>query len=138
MADTRKTLQKEIIHQTLCQMHCHPTAGMVYEAVHRTHPTISRSTVFRVLGQMAEEGRILRIGLAGSDDRFDGTLRRHGHVRCRRCGAVADIPWVEVASPCETAGYLITGYTVEYTGVCPACQAEEEQDDKRAQKAVVS
>ena len=92
MADTRNTLQKEIIHQTLCRMNCHPTASMVYEAVHRTHPTISRSTVFRVLGQMAEEGRVLRISLTGSDDRFDGTVCPHGHVRCRRCGAVADIP----------------------------------------------
>ena len=63
MADTRNTLQKEIIHQTLCRMNCHPTASMVYEAVHRTHPTISRSTVFRVLGQMAE---VMTVSMAQS------------------------------------------------------------------------
>ena len=135
MADTRNTLQKEIIHQTLCHMNCHPTAGMVYEAVHRTHPTISRSTVFRVLGQMAEEGRILRIALAGSDDRFDGTVCRHGHVRCRRCGAVADIPWVEMAPPKDTAGYLLEGCAVEYRGLCPDCQAQLQGDRIANKKA---
>ena len=128
MADTRNTLQKEIIHQTLCRMNCHPTASMVYEAVRRTHPTISRSTVFRVLGQMAEEGRVLRISLTGSDDRFDGTVCPHGHVRCRRCGAVADIPWVEMAAPSDTAGYLLEGCAVEYRGLCPECQARLRED----------
>ena len=135
MADTRRTLQKEIIHQTLCQMHCHPTAGMVYEAVHRTRPTIRRSAVFRVLGQMAEEGRILRISLTGSDDRFDGTVRRHGHVRCRLCGAVADIPWVEMGSPSDTAGFLLEGCAVEYRGLCPRCQAQLKKEDRIAGKA---
>ena len=135
MADTRRTLQKEIIHQTLCQMNCHPTAGMVYEAVHRTHPTISRSTVFRVLGQMAEEGRVLRLSLTGSDDRFDGTTCRHGHVRGRLCGAVADIPWVEMGAPSDTAGYVLEGCAVEYRGLCPSCQERLKEKDRIAEKA---
>ena len=86
---TRNTIQKEIILSALCQMGNHPTAAMVYEEVHRTHPSISRSTVYRVLGQMAEDGAILHLGLAGSDARFDGNTFQHGHVRCRLCGCVA-------------------------------------------------
>ena len=35
MADRRNTLQKEIIHRTLCRMGNHPTAAMVYDQVHR-------------------------------------------------------------------------------------------------------
>ena len=54
MAD-RNTIQKEIIHHTLCEMGCHPTAAMVYDRVHLTHPTISRSTVYRVLARVAVE-----------------------------------------------------------------------------------
>ena len=80
MAD-RNTIQKEIIHHTLCAMGCHPTAAMVYEHVHRDHPTISRSTVYRVLSRMAEEGKILRLDLAGGDSRYDGRLQPHSHVR---------------------------------------------------------
>ena len=51
--NTRNTLQKEIILSTLCALNTHPTAPMLYEKIHSTHPTISRSTVYRVLGQMA-------------------------------------------------------------------------------------
>lgn len=118
----RNTLQKEIILQTLCRMRNHPTAAMVYDEVHREHPTISRSTVYRVLGQMAEEGTILHLGLAGSDARFDGTTYQHGHVRCRLCGCVADIPAVAIAEPEDTAGFVLEDYAVEYRGVCSNCR----------------
>ncbi|MCI9515086.1 MAG: transcriptional repressor [Oscillospiraceae bacterium] len=123
MAARRNTQQKEIIRHTLCRMCCHPTAVAVFEEVRRTHPTISRSTVYRVLGQLTEEGEILRLHLAGEDERYDGNTSRHSHVRCTRCGAVADIPAVAMEEPAETRGYLLTGCVVEYAGVCPRCQA---------------
>lgn len=121
MADKRHTVQKDIIHQTLCRMHNHPTAAMVFEEVHQTHPTISRSTVYRVLGQMADEGTILRLGLSGSDARFDGNVHQHGHVMCRKCGVISDIPAVPIQDPEETHGFLIEDYAVEYRGLCPSC-----------------
>ena len=124
MTAKRNTLQKEIIRRTLCHLRCHPTAGEVYQAVHASHPTISRSTVYRVLGQLAEEGAALRLHLAGDDDRFDGNVAPHSHVRCVRCGAVADLPWADVALPAETAGYELTACVVEYTGICPDCRKD--------------
>ena len=124
MAD-RNTIQKEIIHHTLCAMGCHPTAAMVYEHVHRDHPTISRSTVYRVLSRMAEEGKILRLDLAGSDIRYDGCTAPHAHARCRLCGAVADLPPVEAGMPEDTGGFLLERCAVVYQGLCPACRAEK-------------
>ena len=121
MAD-RNTMQKEIIHQTLCGMRDHPTAALVYDRVHQRHPTISRSTVYRVLARMAAEGKILRLDLAGSDSRYDGQTAPHGHVRCRVCGAVADIPPVAVDPPGDTAGFLLEDCAVVYRGLCPVCR----------------
>lgn len=118
----RNTLQKEIIHQTLCEMRCHPTAAMVYDRIHLSHPTISRSTVFRVLAQMAEEGSIQRLGLSGSDTRYDGDVHPHGHARCRICGAISDIPWTSMEIPADTAGFLLEDCAVEYRGLCPHCR----------------
>lgn len=124
--EERNTLQKTIIHRTLCEMQGqHPTAAMVYAEVHRHHPTISRSTVYRVLAKMAGEGKILRLELAATDSRYDGQAVPHDHVRCRICGAVADIPAVEMAAPSATAGFTLEGRTVIYRGVCPACQEAE-------------
>ena len=82
----RNTLQKGIILSTLRGMDSHPTTGELYEIIHAAYPTISRSTVYRVLGQMAAEGRVLRVTLAGSDDRFDGNLCRGLQCRCGLSG----------------------------------------------------
>ncbi len=127
MGETRHTLQKEIIHQALCEMANHPTAAMVYQRVHETHPTISRSTVYRVLGQLAEEGRVLRLALDGSDSRFDGTTCRHGHVRCRLCGRIGDVSWCEMGEPADTGGFLLEDCAVEYRGLCPDCRRKAEE-----------
>ena len=122
----RNTVQKEIIHHTLCEMKNHPTAAMVYDWVHLSHPTISRSTVYRILARMAEEGKILRLDLAGGDSRYDGELLPHSHVRCRICGAVADRPAVEVGRPAEDGGFLLEDCAVVYRGLCPGCRKAEE------------
>ena len=122
----RNTVQKEIIHHTLCEMKNHPTAAMVYDRVHLSHPTISRSTVYRILARMAEEGKILRLDLAGGDSRYDGELLPHSHARCRICGAVADLPAVEVGRPAEDGGFLLEDCAVVYRGLCPGCRQAEE------------
>ena len=119
---TRNTLQKEIILSALCSLTTHPTAPMLYEIIHQKHPTISRSTVYRVLGQMVDEGTALRLGIAGTEDRFDGDTSPHSHIRCRMCGRVDDLPAVEVAPLSSTEGYLVESCAVEYSGLCPKCR----------------
>ena len=124
--NTRNTLQKEIIRATLCSLKTHPTAPMLYEEIHKIHPSISRSTVYRVLGQMAEEGTVLRLGVAGSDNRYDGDTADHSHIRCRVCGRVDDLPRAEVIAPEDSAGYLVENCSVVYSGVCPECRGGKE------------
>ena len=123
---TRNTLQKEIVRSTLCSLTSHPTAPMLYDLIHEKHPSISRSTVYRVLGQMAEEGEVLRLGVAGSDNRYDGTTEPHSHIRCRVCGRVDDLPPVAVQEVSDCGGYRIETCSVVYSGVCPECRRSEE------------
>lgn len=118
----RNTVQKDVILSTLRGLNTHPTAPMLYEEIHSKHPAISRSTVYRVLGQMVEDGTVLRLGIAGTEDRYDGDTSPHSHIRCRACGRVDDLPMVEVAPLSDCAGYLVEGCAVEYVGCCPKCR----------------
>ena len=122
MRNTRNTIQKEIILAALREQPRHPTAGELYEVIRDRYPTISRSTVFRVLAAQAEAGEILRLHLDGESDRYDGNAHPHRHIRCQRCGQVADVDWVEPAVPADTAGYVVTDVSLHYRGICPACQ----------------
>lgn len=124
---TRNTLQKRIVSDVFCGMHNHPSAGMVYEAVQEKFPGISRATVYRLLAEAAEEGKIQRLKLTDANDRYDITLGKHPHVVCRLCGAVADVKaelddasLTDGAEGCE--GFLIEECHVEFVGVCERCR----------------
>ena len=127
MKQKRNTVQKGIVFGVFNEMHNHPSAGMVYEAVHEKYPEISKATVYRLLAEAAEEGDILRLKLSESDDRYDVTLKRHYHITCRCCGAVADVTTdvdegalLGITEGCES--FLVERLHLEFSGVCESCQ----------------
>lgn len=127
MKQKRNTIQKGIVFDVFREMHNHPSAGMVYEAVHEKYPEISKATVYRLLAEAAEEGDIIRLKLTEANDRYDVTLDRHYHIVCRECGAVADVRTMidELNVLGVTEGFenfSVEDIHVEFTGLCEKCQ----------------
>lgn len=123
----RQTKQKTAIYEVLKRLD-HPTATEVYADLQASNPSISRATVFRVLGGFAQSGRALELRLAGADVRYDYNVEPHFHVHCTGCGRVADVflPKLlgvgdEVKSAC---GFTVEGATVEFFGRCESCRGE--------------
>ena len=121
----RQTQQKQIIYSALMTLD-HPTATEVYAYVHETHPTVSRATVFRVLGGFADHGKALELRAAGSEVRYDYNVTPHYHARCECCGRVADVKMTGLDEGCLRAsaehGFSVRGYSVEFFGICKNCQ----------------
>ena len=92
----RNTMQKEIIYSALCRMANHPTADDVYNAVHESHPSISRATVFRVLNKLADNGTVYKVNIANGADHFDHQTFRHYHAHCKKCGSVCDVKLADI------------------------------------------
>ena len=125
----RNTVQKKLIIDALKRLNCHASAGMILKELQQTNPEIGRATVFRVLSDMAEDGNLLRVTVAGSDDRYDITTRPHCHVHCRICGKVDDI-WLDCNPDLRThiqssSGFLVEREHIEFGGVCRECQKSE-------------
>ena len=106
----------------------HPTALEVYESVRRQRPRIGLATVYRILHQLAEQGRIKELGRDADCCRYDARTLRHDHGICTACGALLDIP-VEIALPLESlraaaqaAGIELDSHEVRIYGRCAACQ----------------
>ena len=123
--EQRNTTQKKIIRSVLCELN-HPSAGMVYKAVHEKYPSISRATVYRVCAAMADIGEVRRFTFAGADDRFDITVKPHYHIVCRHCGEVCDVdlPFMDSLENTvkDASGYTVEAHSLEFSGVCPKCQ----------------
>lgn len=127
---SRNTVQRTIIEDELHRLANHPTADEVFEAVHERYPSIGRATVFRTLGRLADEGQIARVRINNGADRFDHQTFAHYHVRCVRCGRVDDalVPVLDAQAEraaAKASGYLVTGHTLQFDGVCPTCQEAE-------------
>ena len=121
----RFSQQRERIYEAVRTSMEHPTAQMVYDALRPEMPRLSLGSVYRNLHQMAQEGRLRE--LEGPVARFDAVLPSHTHIRCVRCGQVADLelPY-DPALDREAAGdgWVITGHELVFNGICPACGAE--------------
>lgn len=126
----RQTKQKCIIYDALKTLD-HPTATEVYGYVHERHPSVSRATVFRVLGGFAENGRALELRMAGTEVRYDYNVARHYHVHCRFCGRVADVAmpadFPVKESVTDTCGFLLNDFQIEFFGTCPECRKKTEK-----------
>lgn len=125
----RQTKQKAIIYERLKALD-HPTATEVYASMQKDYPSISRATVFRVLGGLASKGKALEIRVAGTDVRYDYNVERHFHAHCKECGRVADVFLAGAEGIDKGAtvmnGFTVDGYTVEFFGRCKACASVAE------------
>ena len=121
----RQTKQKQVIYDALKALD-HPTATEVYGSVHDHYPTVSRATVFRVLGGFASSGRALELKVAGEEIRYDYNVMPHYHAHCLECGRVADVkakgmPLGGLQVSAEE-GFEVSGYSVEFFGRCRECK----------------
>jgi Fe2+ or Zn2+ uptake regulation protein len=106
-------------------MHNHPTADQIYDHIIREYPTISRSTVYRILNQLADTGDIRRVDVGNGANRFDFCVTEHWHIHCIQCDCVEDVemsmPEALTAAVAKTGFQLVSPYfTLE--GLCPICR----------------
>ena len=128
----RQTKQKTMIYEALRTLN-HPTATEVYAWIHDRQPTVSRATVFRVLGGFAGAGKALELRMANTDVRYDYNVAPHYHVHCTKCGQVADIATPRFAGlekeiGGEVCGFSVENFSVEFFGLCPNCKETAAQD----------
>lgn len=125
---TRMTRQRMLILEELRKVCTHPTADELYTRVRERMPHISLGTVYRNLDLLVASHEVLKLESAGSMRRFDGNMKPHRHVRCVRCGRVADVS-MEAGGPdpdvsaLHVEGFSVTGARVEYDGLCEDCAA---------------
>ena len=121
----RNTVQRQIILEVLQQFKTHPTVEDVYREVHKTHPAISKVTVYRNLRLLSESGLARKILLPEQLERYDRRTDPHYHFVCKQCGAIID---VDVDCPDHIDemvrskyGFQVDEHDVVFKGLCREC-----------------
>lgn len=123
--DMRLTNQRKMILKQLQSVTSHPTADEVYDMVREHMPRISLGTVYRNLEVLSSLGLVRKLENAAGQKRFDGDMSHHHHIRCEQCGKVGDIfnaPDITGIEHGLTTDFMVTGHSLEFSGLCPQCQ----------------
>jgi len=125
----RLTPQRALIWDVLVERgDRHVSAAEVADAVHARAPEVHRSTVYRTLDVLVEDGLVLRADLGGDRSYYElAAEHHHHHVVCTGCGAVAHVhdEAIAAAVACVQAasGYRLAQQELTFAGLCPDCAA---------------
>jgi len=122
----RNTVQRQIILNALLKLNIHPSIEEIYEEINREHPSISKSTVYRNLRELANAGIIHQVLMPDGLERYDGSRTRHYHFRCVSCGSIfdVDIEYLDgINAAVETKyGFKVHEHDVVFIGLCNNCK----------------
>ena len=119
----RPTAQRIGVYENIAQRCDHPTVDMLYQDMHPTHPSLSKTTVYNTLDMLVQAGLVRTVTINSNEARFDADTSLHGHFQCACCGEVSDFRFPE--AQLKTAGlegYEVTTQDVYFTGRCPKCR----------------
>ena len=121
--NVRPSVQRIAIMDYLLSHENHPTVDMVYQALNRQIPTLSKTTVYNTLKVLAEAGAAQEITIDSQQVRYDARIIPHAHFHCKCCGKVVDLLEVPVMEPqiSEVGGNRIDGIQYYFTGICETC-----------------
>lgn len=103
----------------------HMTAEQVFFTLKQAYPSVVLATVYNNLNSLYQQGKIRKISIEGSPDRFDKNTR-HDHLVCRKCGRLSDVYLSDITADLERQmGFSIESYDLKIQYLCPQCRAEQ-------------
>ena len=119
--------QREEIIKVVKDSYNHPTAEEIYMIVKAKDPAVSRSTVYRNLGVLVENGMIKQISMKVGPDRYDYMRMPHNHAMCIKCGKIFDFEYsfeydALAKKVKEQTGVEISTDGIALEGICDLCK----------------
>jgi len=129
METKRNTLQRQMVYNAVKELDIHANAEQVYEHIIAIHPSISKATVYRNLGQLAQSGKLLNIGSFYGTTHYDHNCHEHYHFICEKCKHIFDISscFPDVKTFTKTDELEISGHNLSFFGLCNECNDRETQ-----------
>lgn len=125
----RQTIQKQIILGTLQKLgekSKHFSVEEIYSVIIEDYSSISKTTVYRNVRQLAESGVLRRITLEDGLERYDMNTHDHYHFICTDCSEIIDVD-IEQAPTIlpeftEQYGLEVMRTNLTFSGRCLRCK----------------
>lgn len=126
----RRTVAHVSVLEVMTHADGHLSVQEIYERI-TEHPSLSRSTVHRIMGRLTAAGLVHVLPLPG-EARYGLSDYAHGHAMCTSCGRVQELSDTALATIMRAAeqetGFALLASGVGLQGLCPDCRAARESD----------
>ncbi|MEN3014053.1 MAG: Fur family transcriptional regulator [Endomicrobiia bacterium] len=121
----RPTIQRIKVYEYLLKHREHPDVEKIYKVLKEEIPTISKTTIYNTLKELADRGLIIEIPTEYKLC-FDGYTEPHSHFICEECNKIYDIDAdFEFDKKQKINGHIIKNFCVMFKGICFNCQRKE-------------
>ena len=101
----------------------HLTAEEAFILSKRKKINVSYASIYRILGNLANEGKIQRLSIPGHSDVFDKTTKEHSHLVCSKCGKVKDIDSSKIKSALsKSINEKFSSFNLTINYICKDCR----------------
>lgn len=136
----RITASREAILEVLSDTSEHVSAEDIYLAVHKIHPNIGLTTIYRTLELLVHLGIVFKLDFGDGKARYELAegpkgARHHHHLVCTSCGRVVDYTDFiddekELLSRTEKGlskkfNFKIKNHLIQFYGLCDTCRKKE-------------
>ena len=132
----RNTLQRKIVLDVLLSCDNHPTIEELYAKIQVDYPSISKTTVYRNLRILAQNGIVHQVSVPDGPERYEGNTYPHYHFKCNICQSIFDID-IEILGHMEGEvsdkyGFKVSSHSLTFMGTCKLCQTSNNHNHKEA------
>ncbi len=100
----------------------HMTAEQIFLELKKIEPKVVQATVYNNLNTLCQKGRIRKLSIEGSPDRYD-KIKKHDHLVCQKCGVLSDINFEDLTRNLEKQlGQRILSYDLKVFYLCSKCK----------------
>ena len=122
----KHTKQREAILGAFLEASGHVTSEDIYQRVHRDHPNVGHTTVYRTMKLLCEAGLASERHFEGGITRYEIEHRHHDHLVCTRCGKIIEFECAMIESTqieiAERYHFRVLRHRHELYGHCESCR----------------
>ncbi len=120
--EIKPSYQRMKIFEYLIVNRNHPTVDMIYQALVKDIPTLSKTTVYNTLNLFVEKKIATVIVIEENETRYDADINIHGHFKCQQCGEVYDIDIdMDKIDISILDKFQINEHHLYFKGICEKC-----------------
>jgi Fur family peroxide stress response transcriptional regulator len=118
----KPSMQRLKILQFMVNNKDHPSVDNVYSHLLGEMPTLSKTTVYSTLSLFAGKKIIMALLIDENEIRYDYWSDPHGHLKCKNCGNLYDIPLNDPVLKLQPdIEHKIDNIQIHYSGICKKC-----------------